>query len=419
MKASLMLAGLPGKKVYLVERLPITGGKVIKNEESFPNLECSTCMVAPIQQAVLQNPNIETLTYSTVEKISGEAGDFTVTVRKKARYVSMAECIGCGMCFEACPVELDNEWEESLMQRKAIYIPCSGALPNVPVIDSEHCLHLNGSGECSLCVESCAFEAVKLDEEDELLEIGAGAVILAAGSECIDLSRFPGLGYGKLRGVYSPFEFERLFASNGPTQGEIRIRGSEEAPGSVAIVHCIGREQQGYCSAVCCMYAFKFIHFLRHKIPGIKIHSVHSDVCVPGKGYQEFYEHVLGDDTEMLFTSSVEDVTVSESGKSLKVSYPDCSGSAGEITVDMVILTAAIVPDPGLADLAGVAGVDLDSHGFVKTAAGSSGSTETTRKGVFVAGTAEGPKDIQTSVTQAESAAGEVMAMLTRLTVNA
>ncbi len=91
MKASLMLAGA-SNKVYLVEKLPIIGGKVIKNEESFPNLECSTCMVAPIQQDVLQNPNIETLTYSVVEKIEGIAGDFSVVIRRRARYVSLTDC---------------------------------------------------------------------------------------------------------------------------------------------------------------------------------------------------------------------------------------------------------------------------------------------------------------------------------------
>lgn len=415
MKASLMLAGLPGKKVYLVDKLPITGGKVIKNEESFPNLECSTCMVAPIQQEVLQNPNIETLTYSTVEKIDGSAGNFLVTIRKKARYVSLVDCIGCGMCYEVCPVVLENEWEERLIEKRAIYIPCSGALPNVPVIDSEKCLHLSGSEDCNLCVESCAFEAINLDDTDELREIGVGAVILATGSETVDLSLFPDLGYGKLPGVFSPLEFERLFASNGPTLGEIRLRNSEDAPRSVAIIHCVGRAQQDYCSAVCCMYSFKFVHFLKQKIPGVSIYNIFTDVCVPGKSYQEFYRGVSHEDTEMLYASSIENIHVSESGGGLKVTYPDGSSATRELSVDMVILTAAIVPDPELAELARVAEVELDSHGFVRTTSNLSGSTETSRKGVFAAGTVEGPKDIQTSVTQAESAAGEAMTMLTEV----
>ena len=144
-------------------------------------------MVAPIQQDVLQNPNIETLTYSVVEKIEGSAGDFSAVIRRRARYVSLTDCIGCGMCYEPCPVSLKNEWEENLIDRKAIYVPCSGSLPNVPVIDSEHCLRFSSGEDCSLCAEACAFEAINLDDTDEILEINVGAVILATGAETFSL----------------------------------------------------------------------------------------------------------------------------------------------------------------------------------------------------------------------------------------
>ena len=411
MKASLMLAGV-SSKVYLVEKLPIIGGKVIKNEESFPNLECSTCMVAPIQQDVLQNPKIETLTYSVVEKIEGSAGDFSVVIRKRARYISLADCIGCGMCYEPCPVSLRNEWEENLLDRKAIYVPCSGSLPNVPVIDSEHCLRLGGGEDCSLCAEACAFEAINLDDSDEVIEINVGAVILATGSATFDLSSIPGLGYGTLPGVYAPMEFERLFASNGPTLGEITLRGSDKIPESVAVIHCVGRRELKYCSAVCCMYSFKFARFLKHKIPSVRVFNIFSDICVPGKSYQSFYRSVEGVDTEMLYTSSIGDVSVSESGSGLKVSYSDAAGSPQGLNVDMVILAAALVPDPDAASLAEVAGVDLDRQGFIRTVSDGSGSMETSREGIFVAGTAEGPKDIQNSVIQAESAAGQAAEIL-------
>ncbi len=412
MKASLMLAGA-SSKVYLVEKLPIIGGKVIKNEESFPNLECSTCMVAPIQQDVLQNPNIETLTYSVVEKIEGSSGDFSVVIRKRARYISLTDCIGCGMCYEPCPVSLRNEWEENLIDRKAIYVPCSGSLPNVPVIDSEHCLRLGGGEDCSLCAEACAFEAINLDDSDEIIEINVGAVILATGSATFDLSSIPNLGYGTLPGVYAPMEFERLFASNGPTLGEITLRGSDKVPESVAVIHCVGRREQKYCSAVCCMYSFKFARFLKHKIPSVRVFNIYSDICVPGKSYQSFYRSVEGVDTEMLYTSSIGNVSVSESGSGLKVSYSDAAGSLQDLNVDMVILAAALVPDPDVASLAEVAGVDLDPQGFIKAVLDGSGSMETSREGVFVAGTAEGPKDIQNSVVQAESAAGQVAEIMT------
>jgi len=411
MKASLMLAG-PSRKVFLVEKLPIIGGKTIKNEESFPNMECSTCMVAPIQQAVLQNPHIETLTYSSVESIEGSAGDFSVTVRKKARYVSLEGCIGCGMCYEACPVSLPNEWEESLIERKAIYVPCSGSLPNVPVIDAERCLRLSGTEECSLCAESCAFEAVNLGDEDALLELRVGAVIIAAGSQTFDLATLPRLGYGTLPGVYSPMEFERLFASNGPTMGAITLRESGAAPERVAVVHCVGRAEQGYCSGVCCMSSFKFTRFLKHKLPDVRVFHIHSDLCIPGKAYQDFFRTATAKGTELLFTSSISDVEVSAAGPGLRLSYPDAAGKPADLEADMVILAAAVTPDPSAVSLAELARVDLDDFGFVKVSRDGSGSMETSRPGIFVAGTAEGPKDIKGTVIQAQSVAGQVVSLL-------
>ena len=161
------------------------------------------------------------------------------------------------------------------------------------------------------------------------------------------------------------------------------------------------------------MYSFKFARFLKHKIPSANVFNIYSDICVPGKSYQCFYKSVEGADTEMLYTSSIEDVKVSENGSGLKVAYSDASGSRTELNVDMVILAAALVPDDDSAELAKMAGVDLDSRGFITTVLDGTGSMETSRKGIFVAGTAEGPKDIQNSVIQAESAAGQVMDIVT------
>ena len=414
MKAGLMLAGA-SKKVHLVEKLPIIGGKVIKNEESFPNMECSTCMVAPVQQEVLQSPNIETYTYSDVESISGSKGSYEVVIRRKARYISLVNCIGCGMCYDPCPVPIRNLWEEGLMDMKAVYVPTAGSLPNVPVIDSKHCLHLNGTQECNLCVESCVFDAIDLTDSDEVVTVEVEAILIASGSGLFDLSSLPNLGYGKLSAVYSPLEFERLFSSNGPTQGELTLRDSDASPKRIAIVHCVGRSEVGYCSTVCCMYSFKFVRFLLHKLPEAEIFNIYLDVCVPGKSSQNFFTTLGDKSTTMLFTPSLEDVSVTDSGSALKVSYPDASGKARELDVDMVILTAAMTPDPGLQELAQITGVELDKFGFIKRAGEENGSTETTRAGIFAAGSVTGPRDIQRSVIQGESAAGQIMELMSTI----
>jgi len=173
-EASLLLSKAD-RKVHLVEKTSYTGGTVIKFEEVFSNMECSTCMVAPVQQELLQNKNINLLTLAEVEDVKGLFGKFTVKIRKKARYVDLQNCIGCNACFEPCPVSLKNEFEEGLSERKAIYVPCTGALPNVPMIDTEHCLRFKGK-DCKACQEACMFEAIDFKQKDEQLELKVGCL---------------------------------------------------------------------------------------------------------------------------------------------------------------------------------------------------------------------------------------------------
>jgi heterodisulfide reductase subunit A len=410
MEASLMLAK-SGKKVYLVEKLPLIGGNTIKNEESFPNLECSTCMVAPIQQAVLQDPNIETMTLSIVERIEGEAGHFNVSILKKARYVSMTDCIGCGMCYDPCPVSFSNEWEENLGEKKAIYVPTAGSLPNVPAIDSSRCLNLTRQQECNACVEACMFGAIDLTEADATVDVEVGAIILAIGSDLLDGSQLTRYGYGRYPGVYTSMEFERLFASNGPTAGTISLRNSDKQPRSVAIIHCVGRDETGYCSGVCCMHSFKHAHFLKHKLGDVKLYNLYSDICVPDKTYQKFFEDIKKE-TQLIYHPSSKSVSVDGDGETLTVNYVDASEEKQSITVDMVILASAIVPGRDAETLAGIAGIDLDEKGFLASRNDRLGAVETNRNGVFIAGCVEGPKDIKNSVIQAESAVGRVLTCL-------
>ncbi len=410
MKASLLLANA-GKTIYLVEKLPIIGGNAIKNEESFPNLECSTCMVAPVQQEILQHANIKTLTLSSVEKIQGKIGEFQVTIKKNARYVSEIDCIGCDMCFEPCPVSLKNEWEENLMDKKAIYVPCAGSLPNVPTIDKEHCLKLNGTEDCNACVESCMFEAINLDDKDEIIEVEIGAILIATGSETYDISTLPQYGYGKHPGIYTSMEFERLFSSNGPTTGELTLRNSDKKPESVAIIHCVGRKEQGYCSGICCMYSLKHAHFIKHKLPKTKIYNLYTDICVPDKTHHKFVEKFRDKETQLIYYSYEETINISENGDEIDVNYVNETGEKDTLNVDMIILATAMVPGKDVGELSKIAQIDLDENGFFLTK-DQIGSIESSRPGIFLAGCAEGPKDIQTSIVQAEAAVNSIMACI-------
>jgi len=366
-------------------------------------------MVAPIQQEILQRQDIDVMTLCTVEKVSGDEGDFSITLNKKPRYVSLEACIGCGACYEPCPVSLKNEWEENLSEKKAIYVPCAGALPNVPVIDAEHCLNLSGKKSCKACQEACMFGAIDFSEKAEKVQIHAGAVIIATGFDILDTKRFANLGYGKFKGVYTSMEFERLYASNGPTSGELILRDGEKTPKSVAIVHCVGRRERGYCSGVCCMSSFKHAIFIKHKLPDADVYEFHSDICVPGKRSQEFFRRAKDEGVNFIFQPDPESLDVRENGAGLEITYKREDGREERISVDMVILESAVVPDESTPEIAKIFGIEQDERGFFKTSDQIMDSVETSRPGIFVAGCAEGPKDAQMAVIQAESAVGKVM----------
>jgi heterodisulfide reductase subunit A len=404
-ESSLLLAN-SGAKVYLVEKASYFGGNLIKWEEVFPNMECATCMIAPKQQELLQNENIELLTLSEVEAVEGSLGDFTVKVRKKARYVNLDNCIGCNECFQPCPVEVNNEFEEGLSKRKAIYVPCAGALPNAPVIDTDDCLRFKGEN-CQLCQEACMFEAIDYTQQDEALELNVGAVVVATGFNTFDLTQAPQYGYKKLNNVYSIVEVERICASNGPTEGQIVLKNGE-APKSAAIIHCVGREEKGYCSSVCCMASIKQAHFLKNKIPELKITQLYSDLCVPGRVYQRFYEEVKESGVDFIRAAVSE---IAQQGTGVAIRYKNENGKENTLNVDMLILAPAIEPAVDSARLAEILAIPQDEHGFFSEKEPDLDSVDTSREGIFIAGCAQSPKDVPDTVAEAEATVGRILSL--------
>jgi len=405
-EASLLLAN-SGRKVYLVEKTSYIGGNVIKFEEVFPNMDCATCMIAPKQQELLANENIELMRLSQVEAVSGSSGNYSVKIRKKASYVNTENCIGCGACYDPCPVEVDNEFEERLSKRKAIYIPCAGALPNVPAIDTENCLRFKGQ-DCQACQEACMFEAIDFTQQDEAPELKVGAIVVATGFKSFDPSRITQYGYKKFSDVYSAMEIERICASNGPTQGQILVQ-SGEPPKSVAIIHCVGREEKGYCSSVCCMASLKLSHFFKKKLPEVKITQFYSDLCIPGRAYQKFYEEVKESGVDFIRATVTE---VSQSGKELAIKYKTEDGNENTLTMDMVILNPALEAGVDSSKLAEILNIPQSKDGFFNEKEPDLTSVATARDGIFIAGCAQSPKDIAETVAEAEATAGRILSLL-------
>jgi len=406
LEATLTLAQ-KGRKVYLAEKSPCIGGLGARFEEVYQTMECAPCMLAPELQEVLQRENVETFTLSEVEDVVGSYGNFTVKIRKKARYVSEEACIGCSACFEPCPVEVPNEFDEGLSRRKAIYLPFAGALPNVPVIDKDNCIGLKGK-ECNACENSCAFGAINFGDEDEIIEKKVGAIILAIGSTLFDPTSLTALGYGNFDNVLTGLELERLNASNGPTGGKILLKNGRE-PGSIAFIYCVGRKEKGYCSGICCMYSVKLAHLVKEKLPDVKIYSFYSDLCLPKKDHQRLYGEVLDKGVEFIRSDGTESVTRKDNN--LVVEYKTDSKTK-RVSVDMVVLAPAVEPNPDTEKLAGFLDIPRDEFGFFSEEHALMKPFGTPLEGVFIVGSCQGPKDIGDAVAQGAASAGRILSRL-------
>src|SRR5512137_2592018 len=144
-----------------------------------------------------RHPNIALLSYSEVEEVSGYVGNFDVRVRKKARSVREDLCTGCGTCQEKCPIKvLDTVFEAGMGKRKAVYRPFGQAIPNVPVIDREHCTFFR-IGKCKICEKVCLPKAIDYAQQDELIDVKVGTVIVATGFAMWDPAKLSQYSYGK------------------------------------------------------------------------------------------------------------------------------------------------------------------------------------------------------------------------------
>ena len=211
--------------------------------------------------------NIEILSYSEVDHVSGYVGNFKARVRRKARYVVESECTACGDCSEVCPVATPNSFQIGLGARKAIYIPFPQAVPSSYTIDMETCLG-NNPIACGKCQDVCEKKCIDFDMQDEFIELDVGAIVVATGMDTFDPSGIEEYGYGKHPDVLTSMEFERMLSVDGPSEGHLVRPSDGKEPKSVAFIQCVGsRSRDGrakeYCSNFCCMNTVKDTLLLR------------------------------------------------------------------------------------------------------------------------------------------------------------
>ena len=407
-----------GYEVDIVEKTPSIGGRMSQLDKTFPTLDCSACILTPKMVEASAHERINLFTYSEVEKVSGFVGDFKVDIRKKARSVDMSKCTGCGVCSQKCPSKkTPSEFNRGLGTRSAIYTPFAQAIPNVPVIDREHCIKFQ-TGKCGLCSKVCAAGAIDYTQEDEIVTREYGAIVVATGFDMIKLDKFGEYSYDTCPDVITSLEFERLTNAAGPTKGHLERLSDHKAPKSVTFIQCVGSRDttcrgKSYCSKICCMYTAKHAMLIRDKYPDVQVNVFYIDVRTPGKNFDEFYRRAVEEYGVNYIKGQVG--KVAEVDGHLRVQAVDLIDNRRiMLDTDLVVLAAAIEPDPSVRKLATMLTASIDTNNFLTEAHPKLRPVESPTAGIFLSGVCQGPKDIPETVSQAGAAAAKVIGLLAK-----
>lgn len=408
-----------GYEVDIVEKQPTIGGKMTQIDKTFPTLDCSSCILTPKMVDCAQNEKITIYSYSEVEAVTGFVGNFSVKIRRKARYVDETKCTGCGVCTEKCPVKnVPNEYNLGMNNRHAAYIPFAQAIPNVAVIDAAHCNKFK-TGKCGLCEKLCSAGAINYNQQDTIVEEKYGAIVVATGYNPISVDKYDEFAYSQSKDVVTSLEFERILKADGPTEGHLQRMSDGKQPKTIVFVQCVGsRDTSGcgkeYCSKICCMYTAKHAMYCREKYPDTDVYVFYIDVRTPGKNYDEFYRRAVEQYGVHYIKGMVGKVSPKADG-TLHVQASDLiSNEQIHISADMVVLAAAIEPDKSARPLATMLTASMDTNDFFTEAHAKLRPVESPTAGVFLSGVCQGPKDIPETVAQAGAAASKVIGLLAK-----
>ncbi|PPA78395.1 MAG: CoB--CoM heterodisulfide reductase iron-sulfur subunit A [ANME-2 cluster archaeon HR1] len=422
-----------GYKVHLVDRNPYVGGHMAQLDKTFPTLDCSACIITPQMVDVGSHPNIDLMTYSELAEVGGYVGNFDVKIKRKARFVDEKLCMGCDMCAQACRLHnrFPNEFDEGLKKRSPIYIAFPYAVPAVYTIDKDQCL-MQTKGKCGKptlvstregikkkgrgeevsknevppCVAACGPNCINHDAKDEMVELKVGTIIAATGYDIIDPKVSPEYKYGVYPNILTGLEFERYSSASGPTLGEMVING--KVPKDAVFISCVGsrNKQTGYeyCSRVCCMNLAKQAHLLMEKVPDCNVSVLYQDVRAFGKGFEEFYNRVQKEGAHYRRGLPGEIYKKPGSDRVVVRGEDTMLGEPYELEADLVVLGVGLKPSDGVEDLVKITKLSQSADKFFLEAHPKLRPIDTAIDGMFIAGCAQGPKDIPDSVAQGKAA---------------
>jgi len=409
-----------GFDVFLVEKEPNIGGRTAQLSELYPTDEYALDVLGPMMEEVVSHPEIKLFTNSEISAVDGFIGNFKVKIIAKPRYVN-EKCDACGKCEVECPIEVSNEFDFGLSKRKAIYLPFYYAVPRRYVIDDKNC------NKCGKCAEICEKGTINLEDQVKEIDVDVGTIIVATGHDFYEPPKGE-YGYKIYENVITMPQLERLLDKNGPTKGQLQFNGSE--PKSVVFISCVGSRQEPgvyqpikedqklnrYCSRVCCTAAIKNALKIKERNSATRVYYLYRDMRTFGRGHEDYYRKA--GESGILFIKYKPEAPPMFSGnpKHSIVTVQDVltSNEIMTISADLVVLNVGMVPREDASDIQNKLKITRSIDGFFQEAHAKLRPLETPSDGIYLAGTAQGPKDITDSVAMGSAAAAKATIPLAR-----
>ncbi len=330
-----------GHEVILIEKESYLGGNVIKMNNYFPKLCPPACGLEINFRRIKNNHRIKYYTNTVVEKVVGEKGDFTASLRTSSQFVKDS-CTACGKCIDVCPVERPDEFNQNLSNTKAIYLPHDMAFPAKFTIDENYCK----KEKCNACVDVCDYNAIDFSIKENVFTINAASIIVATGWENYDASLIDNLHYSNFSNVVTNVEFERMLAPGGPGKGKVERISDKKIPKEIAFVQCAGSRDENhlpYCSAVCCSTSLKHALNMQELYPDTIIKIFYIDLRVSGRN-EDFLNKVKNNKNIELIKGKVGAISEEENGDLIVEAEDILSGKKVKHKAELVVLATGIVP---------------------------------------------------------------------------
>jgi len=318
----------------------------------------------------------------------------------------MNKCIACGTCAEKCPRKVANEYNAALDKRKAIYVQYAQAVPLKYTIDAEHCIYFE-KGKCKACEKFCPTGAIDFADQEKELSLKVGAVVIAPGANVYDPAVYDVYGYKRFANVVTSLEFERMLSATGPYGGHLLRPADGKEPEKIGWLQCVGSRDihpgtNPYCSGVCCTYAIKEAIVAKEHLRNLAATVFYIDIRTHGKDFEKYYNRAKEMGVRFV-RARIGKVRPADAKGNLRLCYTNEAGARIEEDFDLLVLSVGLQPAVRTKHLASTLDILLDQYGFVETPTFKPVSTS--RGGIYICGTANGPKDIPDAVMEASAAA--------------